>query len=286
MANIQIGSNNLNDCKLGLNQINSIYKGSIELWNKTPSINLVKPMSDTNFWTEGNYNAQGELNPSTTAVYSPLLNADASITYVWRCYKAGADPTSLSVTFVAYDIDGQYLDGATAASVPNFGAMRSYSASDPTVWTPPSGTKYIRVCTVKCDYLLFANLADVNLFPPFTDSSWAQDQYLKEDGSLGTGTNYATSDYISIPDGVNDLMWAYFAPNPTGELWSAFILYDENKIRIDGRRPATTSSNWFAITTPLVGTSPAYSSIPSNAKYIRISVAKCPYVCCLTDEQY
>lgn len=278
-------SGEIKDTRYGNTRVDKIYLNSEVYWHR---INLVAPMDNTSFWTEGLYDKTNTLTANSNYVYSPLIKVDPSVRYVWRWDNPQLDPTSGTRIFLAYDSNKQFLAGAQASSTPSFGAIRDGNGYNTQPWNFPSETKYIRICTRKCDYFLFAAIDDVNIFLPFTDASWEQNKYLTSSGSLSSQTGYATSDYIPIPDGVSDIKWAYYDPNPTGEHWSCFILYDANKNKstIDNRRPATSSSNWFAVTTPIPGFSPGYNTLPSNAKYIRISIAKCDYTCCLTDKRY
>lgn len=276
-------SGEIKDVRYGEIRVYKIYLNNAVQWKR---INLVAPMTDTSFWAEGHYDEHNVYEASSNYVFSPLIPVDTAIKYVWRWDNPQLDTSSCTVNFLAYDSDSQFISGASSMSIMKFGAMRNGNVVSTPEWSLPSNTVYLRICCRKCEYFLFADLDDVNLFPPFTDASWAQDKYLAYDGSLSSGSYYATSDYIPIPDGTGDIMWAYYDPNPTNEHWSAFILYDANKNRIDGSRPTTSNFNWFAVTSPTPGFAPAYGTWPSTAKYIRISVAKCSYTCCITDKKY
>lgn len=253
---ILLNENNIS-LKVGAQAPTKWYIGTQQIYNnkQTPQIFGISETSNNMLWSRGYiYSSDGtsiygqtdEYNYYYTPGYIPctpntvyvLDRITTDKTWVWAnmCFY-DANKTFISASILE---NGSQTAGGTAYTFISSAA--------------PSNAAFMRISLSGPGKVLF-NTYDVLNISNF--SAWTQNSYLDTNGNIVQAANYSASPFISV-EGINRLTFHY--GSTSGRTWQGYLFYDSNQTLLSYTDEYT--NNFL------------YISVPTNAKYIRLSCAR------------
>lgn len=213
---------------------------------------LLPNTSDSTVWSRGYiysvdgtsiYGQTDEYNYYYTPEYIPCT---PSATYILD--RITTDKTWVYANVCFYDANKTFISASELSGGSQTAGGTAYTFISDAV---PSNAAYMRVSVSGSGKVLFNTWDALNISDFF---AWTDRVYLDSDGNTVSSANYCASPFISV-EGIHRLTFHYLSY--TGRTWQAYLFYDSNQSKISYTEEYT--NNFLHI------------SVPSNAKYIRLS---------------
>lgn len=214
--------------------------------------------SDSTLWSRGYLDARdgvtvtGETDQYNYYYTPDYIPCDPTAIYVIDRITIDATYPWASISY--YDANKNHISTATHTAGNPTSSGTSYTVIFNGFYVPPSNAAFMRVSLSGSGKVLFNTYDELNICD---FSAWDRTGYLDTNGNFVESPVYCASPFISV-EGISRLTFHY--STDSGQSWQAYLFYDSNQTLLSYTDEYTNSF--------------LYISVPSNAKYIRISCAR------------